>query len=871
MTLAAGTRLGSYEIVAPLGAGGMGEVYKARDTRLDRAVAIKVLPPALAADPQFRERFEREARAISALEHPNICAVYDVGTSGHTDFLVMQYLEGETVVERLAAGPLPLDEAMQHAIEVAGALDKAHSHGFIHRDLKPGNIMLARSGKRGTAQAKLLDFGLAKGVADRGLAGADVTATRPLTAQGTIVGTFQYMAPEQIEGHEADARSDIWGFGCVLYEMLTGRHAFEGKSHASLIGSIMKDEPPPIDAVQPVAPRALDHVVRRCLAKDPDDRWQHIRDARAELLWIQQGGAAEAPVATARRAPWVPWAIVALALAAIPAIVWKTITPGGAPPRPIVLSVLPPEGAIAMNAPAVSPDGARVVFVALGEDGVTRLWLRATDQGALRMLPQTDDAVYPFWSYDGTAIGFFAHGKLKITTLEGAVREIATAPLGRGGDWNADGLIIFAPEPRGGIYKVRAEGGPAEPVTRFNREEGARTHRNPVFLPGGRRFLFYAQQPGQRGLASGSIDGGEATLIAGGPAAWAEYEPSGHLVFRRGATLVAQAFDPERLTLSGEAFTIADNVEADSDQRGRSYSVSPAGVIAVLAQRSNLSVLTWVDREGSAQRTVGPAADLQGASLSRDAGRIAVSRRDPRTGRAGIWLLDALRGTGPRFSAEKDDDSLPVWSADGEWIAFRRGDGIYRKSVTSGREEELISSAGRPYPISWSDDGRYLFYVANDPARRLDLFMLPLDDRGKVGPLIATDAQESDAELSPDGRWLAFVSDQTGRREVWVQRFPSDGAVWPVSTNGGWDPSWSADGRELFYVPAGRPSIIAVPVTAGATFEQGPPKTVVTTAEQFSRFGVAPKADRFLLELAADSSAGSVTMILNWPAVLTRK
>jgi len=294
-------------------------------------------------------------------------------------------------------------------------------------------------------------------------------------------------------------------------------------------------------------------------------------------------------------------------------------------------------------------------------------------------------------------------------------------------------------------------------------------------------------------------------------------------------------------------------------------------VIAVLAQRSNLSVLTWVDREGSAQRTVGPAADLQGASLSRDAGRIAVSRRDPRTGRAGIWLLDALRGTGPRFSAEKDDDSLPVWSADGEWIAFRRGDGIYRKSVTSGREEELISSAGRPYPISWSDDGRYLFYVANDPARRLDLFMLPLDDRGKVGPLIATDAQESDAELSPDGRWLAFVSDQTGRREVWVQRFPSDGAVWPVSTNGGWDPSWSADGRELFYVPAGRPSIIAVPVTAGATFEQGPPKTVVTTAEQFSRFGVAPKADRFLLELAADSSAGSVTMILNWPAVLTRK
>jgi predicted Ser/Thr protein kinase len=608
MALAAGDRLGPYEIISPLGAGGMGEVYRARDTRLDRIVAIKVLAAELANDPQFRNRFDREARTISQLDHPHICALYDVGERDGTSFLVMQYLEGETLETRLKIGALRLDHALQYSIQIAEALDKAHRAGIVHRDLKPGNIMLTKAG------AKLLDFGLAKATGPAGArAGLSMLPTTPpgLTAQGTILGTFQYMAPEQLEAQEADTRTDIFAFGAVVYEMVTGTKAFEGKSHASLIGAILKDQPRALFNLQPLAPPALDRIVETCLAKSPDDRWQTARDLLRELKWLAEGaaeGTNGAITSTARsreRAVWVLGAVAVLAIAALVAL--ATLYFRRTVPEPVVtrLDVVTPPTSEAFSF-ALSPDGRRLAFVANGDKG-SQLWLRPLDQVRAQPLAGTEGAIYPFWAPDGRAIGFFADGKLKrIDFTGGALQVLADAPYPRGGTWNADGVIVFGPSGADALLRVAATGGTTAPVTRLAPGQGS--HRWPQFLPDGRRFVFLMAtgQPQTQGVYLGSLDGGEPIRVMPAETA-AVYAAPGYLLLVSQGVLAAYPFDAARATVANEPMPVAQVVGTDDGEFHSAFSVSAAGVLAHRAGAGVRRQLVWVDRTGKMLGGVRPA------------------------------------------------------------------------------------------------------------------------------------------------------------------------------------------------------------------------------------------------------------------------
>src|SRR5262245_16567428 len=632
MALSAGTRLGPYENLAPLGAGGMGEVYRSRDTRLDRIVAIKVLPEALAADPQGRERFEREARTISQLTHPHICTLHDVGNVDGIEFLVMEYLEGETLAARLErGGALKVEEAVAIALDVASALDAAHRLGIVHRDLKPGNVMLTKSG------AKLLDFGLAKsfGAAIQGRAGIGLTGvpTTPanLTAQGAIVGTFFYMAPEQLEGEDADARTDIFAFGCVLYEMVTGRKAFTGKSHASLISAIMSTTPAPIASVQPLAPPGLDRIVQTCLAKDPDDRWQSARDLLRELKWVAEGTpissspASAAAVATPRRFARL-WSIAAVlfgattvALTLYLIYVLRSIPPPSAvrftvsPPEKIELDVPGRIAGLGSNGGSVSPDGRRLALTMRDASGKVTLWIRSLDSLLAQQLPATDGAEMPFWAPDSRNLGFFAEGKLKrIDVTGGPPQTLCDAPSGRGGTWNRDGVIVFAPNITTPLYRVAASGG--EPVALTKIQTGQQGHRFPWFLPDGRHFLFRLSRPipSSRSILVGSLDSNETIGLTTADSSTAY--AGGYLLFSRQGTLIAQAFDSDKLRLTGETFPVADRVATSSLGGAAAFSVSENGVLTYRQGDAiaDEQVLTWVDRTGKTVGTVGSPVRIRG-------------------------------------------------------------------------------------------------------------------------------------------------------------------------------------------------------------------------------------------------------------------
>ena len=598
MTLTAGTKLGPYEIVAPLGAGGMGEVYRARDTRLERDVALKVLAPALTADPDLRERFDREARAISQLSHPHICTLHDVGEQGGTAFLVMELLGGETLSARLAKGALPIDEALAIAIQIADALDTAHRRGIVHRDLTPGNVMLNKG------SAKLLDFGLAKASAPAiGGAGQSMLPTTPahLTVQGAILGTFQYMSPEQLEGQEADARSDIFAFGAVLYEMLTGRKAFDGKSQASLIAAIIRSETPPVSHVRPVAPAALDRIIATCLAKDPDDRWQSARDLMRELRWVAESAPSPAaPRAVRSRA--LPWAVAVTLGVALIAVVLTTTRAREKLVDPAVtrLSLTPPEKSKFLRTPpAISPDGRRVVFAATTDDGKSQLWIRSLESLIAQPLADTDNAIFPFWSPDNTSVGFFAAGKLRRMNVSGGpVTTLADAPAGRGGTWSPAGIIVFAPTIYSGLYQIAASGGPVTPAVHFDPQAPPR--KFPCFLPDGRHFLYLYGAGGrdQQTIRIGSVDSPEDDRILVTDADGSAVYSQGHLLFVRGTTLVARQFDVSRLELAGEEVPVAEHVGGTSYSQSWMFSVSSSGVLAYLSAGGADQQLTWVDRAG---------------------------------------------------------------------------------------------------------------------------------------------------------------------------------------------------------------------------------------------------------------------------------
>jgi eukaryotic-like serine/threonine-protein kinase len=887
--LAPGTRLGPYEIVSCLGAGGMGEVYRALDTRLGRAVAIKILPTALAHDSQFRERFDREARTISRLTHPHICTLYDVGEHDGTAFLAMELIEGETLAARLERGALPIEQALAVAIDIGSALDTAHRSGIVHRDLKPGNIMLARSGP------KLLDFGLAKSAA-----AVQSTATAPtaaaITAHGTMLGTFQYMAPEQIEGRDADTRSDIFAFGCVLYEMLTGHRAFAGKSEASLIGAIMHASPPSVSAAVPVSPPELDRLVQTCLAKDPEDRWQDLRDPLRELKWIQTARLAPRVTATGsfkgagvRSRTIVAIAgVVALAIGVGGFLVTRSRVTPAVPAwadGPITLTIDIPEGTAPPNEqgvtspPAVSPDGRMVAWVGRGREG-PRIWIRRLDETTSRALPGTEGASYPFWSPDSRALGFFAQATLKRTSVAGgSIQALAATPLvALGGTWNAQDVIVFST--RYGLYQIPAGGGSLTQVAALDRSRQENSLRFPQFLPDGRHFLYVARsgRPEQNAAYVGSLDGKPVRLFP--TMSNVIYAPPGYLLFVRDRTLVARRFDPATLAVGAETIDVAPNVGGNSITVVGFMSVSTNGVLAYTSTPPPQQTLRWFDRQGRPLDSLIEGVAVDQFRISPDGRRVVAAIIDASAGTRSLWMYEAGRPP-VRLTFAGTHDWEPVWSPDGTRVAFgsyRDGPlNIYIKPVSGTGPDEplLLSDDQKDLNGDWSMDGKYLAYNLILDTNRSDVMVMPLTGTARTPvPIAATAAQENRARFSPDTRWIAYDSDESGRTEVYVQPFPPTGGKWQVSPAGGLHPVWRRDGRELFYLGSNN-TLMAREVRAAATFELGPPQRLFQTDLSLSAAGagydVSIDGKSFLV---ADRTPGGpvqpITVVLNWPALLKR-
>jgi len=877
MPLSQGTRLGPYEIVTPLGAGGMGEVYKARDTRLDRTVAIKVLPPHVGGDPSFRQRFEREAKTISSLDHPHICALYDIGQEQGTHFLVMQYLDGETLAERLAKGPLPLDQALKHAREIADALDKAHRQGIVHRDLKPGNVMLTKAG------AKLLDFGLAKlaGVAVPAT-GATMTGVGPVTAEGTIVGTLQYMAPEQLEGKEADARSDIWAFGCVLYEMVTGRCAFESRSQASLMAAILEHEPVAVSQVVTVAPNALDHVIGRCLAKDPDERWASVHDVLLELKWIADGAARTQPADSREPAPirvwrsWTAWLAVPILLLAGAALATLVLRRGSDPqplPLPVRFTIAPPTSNRFFDAPhlmSVSPDGRYVAFSARGSDSSVRLWLRPID--SLTARPISDSGGMPFWSPDSRYIAFMAAGTLKKVDLQGG-RPTTLAQAASGGSWSADGTILFTRA--GALYQVPAAGGEARQVTTLDATREETAHLTPAFLPDGRRFIFQvrSRKPEHQGLYVGSLDSAERTRIS--DAASSVAYASGYVLFARQRTLMAQRIDERTGRITGEPITVAASVQQNPENGYAAFSVSRSGILAYRESTVPGAQLTLVDRTG-AETAVGPPMDMQGFDVSPDGRYIVAAGRLSVDAPGNLHLIDSTRGVSTPLTAAREGEWFmdPVWAPDGRTVAYTKWkDGktiVASRPAFGGAERTLFVDKDPAYLEDWSRDGKYIAVTVSGGGHRG--FVVPV---GGGEPLAVGQSSRyfDEMSFSPDGRWLAYDSNESDRSDVYVVPLPPTGERWQVSPSGGVQPRWRANGRELTYLaPDGR--IMVTPIMSGPRFEAGVPQPLLKTrVDQPSAFEeqyrMLPDGQRFLVKLPV-SQDQPLTVVLNWLSAIAK-
>jgi len=917
VTLTGGTRLGPYEIVAPLGSGGMGEVYRGRDTRLDRTVAIKVLAASLAADPQLRERFDREARAISALNHPHICTLYDVGHQDGVDFLVLEYLEGETLADRMGRSedrPLPPDEALRYAIQIADALDKAHRSGIVHRDLKPANVFLVRgAGASASRSAKLLDFGLAKTAAPViATSGLSMLPTTPpaLTAQGTILGTFQYMAPEQIEGLEADARTDIFAFGAVLFEMLTGRPGFEGKTRAQLLGAILKDEPPQASTLQPRVPRSLDRIVSTCLAKDPDDRWQTARDLLRELRWASDSGtenaATSAGASSAKsgrylRRTGVAWAVAAgLGIALVVAsVVLVRHFREDAPAAEVLQFTIPtPENAQLTGPPgngtgaaaqlAISPDGRQVAFV-VGAQNTYTLWLRPIATLAARQIPGTEGASFPFWSPDSRYVGFFAGGKLKKVQASGGPPTIlCDAPAGRGGTWSRENVIVFSPDPTSVLQRVSGAGGVPAAVSVLDTTYGETSHRWPSFLPDGHHFLYTGSigpccPPSKAGrIKIGALDNKDTVTLF-----QADSSPaygSGHVLFTREGTLMAQRFDPGSHRLMGaDAFPVVERVAGEGSRYG-SFSVSESGVLVyVRGGVSGSAQLIWLDRTGTRLGTLGDPGSYLSVALSPDERRVAVSVLGGTPRNADIWTIDVGRGISSRLTFDPASEISAVWSPDGARIAFERpsSEPSLRVKLASGTvtDEPLLTlakQANSPFPDDWSSDGRFIAYEINTGSGG-DVWILPLAGDRKPFPFVQGLHSSNRAVFAPDTHWIAYGSDESGLSQVYVQPFPATGLRIQVSKDGGTQPRWRGDGRELFFLRLDG-TMMAAPIEAKPEFQSGSPQALfaslnlVTSASSGRRqYAVTRDGKRFLVITPDQSPFGSpLNIVVNWLAAVPK-
>jgi Tol biopolymer transport system component len=877
--------------VAPLGVGGMGEVYRARDTRLERTVAIKILPTELSADAVRKQRFEREAKIISGLNHPNICVLHDVGSQDGVDYLVMECVEGETLAKRLEKGPLPLEQVLKYGAQIADALDRAHRAGIVHRDLKPGNIMLTATG------VKLLDFGLAKpveGVASGLTLSMAAVRSSPVTQEGTIVGTFQYMSPEQVEGKEVDGRSDIFSLGAVLYEMLTGQRAFEGRSQLSVASAILEKEPAPISAVKPLTPATLDHTIRRCLAKDPEERWQTARDLAQELKWIPQSGsqAGMPSVAPFRSKASLGWGLAALAalIAVFLGILFVRRRP--APERVVRAYILPPQktwfsSVGIMGAPlTVSPDGRRFVFGATEETGKQQLWVQSIDSVTAQPLPGTQGGTWPFWSPDGRSIGFFSDGKLKkMDASGGPVETLCEAEFARGGAWSTDGTILFA-STFSPLYRVSESGGKPISVTKLDGSRHEMSHRWPYFLPDGQTFIFFA--PGdQPGIYAGKL-GSQETKFLLATDSNAAYASPGYLLFWRDGSLMAQPLDTHRLQLDGRAEVVADHIMYSGGQSFGVFSVSQTGVLAVRTGGIAGTQLYWFDRNGKQLQLQDTENGVAfGPRLSPDEHKLSVLVGTARYRQRDIWILDLSRGVRTRFTFESVAEANPmsagantVWSPDGTQIAFsanRQGHmKMYSKQFGgAGEERVLLEDGWRNYPNSWSPDGRFLAYQQVDEKHenKSQIWILPLFGDRQPFAFLKSSFSMFGAEFSPDGRWLAYTSNESGTFQVNVAAFPGAETKLQVSLAGGMSAKWRSDGKELFYMDlAGR--LMKVDVKSiGGKLELGAPQILfqtVASSPGVRPFDVTKSGDRFIFNTTEDVNPNPAILTVNWDAELKK-
>jgi eukaryotic-like serine/threonine-protein kinase len=886
MSLTPGLKLGPYEIVSPLGAGGMGEVYRARDTRLDRTVAIKVLPAHFSQDPSRRQRLEREARIISSMNHPHICALYDIGRQDGVDYLVLEFLEGEVLADRLERGRIPPEQVIRYGIEIADALDKAHRQGVTHRDLKPGNIMLTKSG------VKLLDFGLAKASrplipspspqAGPGEGPTVATASLDLTAEGTLLGTLHYLAPEQLEGKEADARSDVFALGVLLYEMATGRQAFAGKTPASVIAAILEREPEPITASQPLAPPALDRLVKTCLAKDPEDRWQTAHDVKLQLQWLAEAGSqadAPSPVTARRRArEYLAWAAAGVAI--LTALLLARAYFRREMPQPVQLmrsSLLPPPNfPFAPYNFAVSPDGTRLAFVTVGPDGKDTLWVRTLSAGGAQQLNGTDGAMFPFWSPDSRRIGFFAEGKLKtVDIIGGAVANLCQAPpVGNGGTWNGDGTIVFAPTIAGSLYRVPASGGVPTPVTRLGHQGSGQTHRWPFFLPDGKHFLYFAdwtapQGTHGKGIYVGSLDSQEPKLISSELSGTVVYA-SGNLLYLRDRSLMAQPFSVDRLETTGPPVPIAQQeVENTISFWQSGFSVSQNGVLLFQSAADTPSRLVWFDSSGKELEQL-PEGGYRDPCLSPDGRFLAVASDDEHNGKYFVRVYDLARGISTRLS-DTVILGTPIWSRDGKTITYTTlsaGQGGTIEEIASdgsGPAQVLLKGANLLFANDWSPDGHLVFMDFTKGFPYLGVYSAGNRHVTQV-------AGSGDAQFSRDGKWITYTLGSVGGGtiDIFIQPFPGPGRRIQISNAGGAQPRWSRDGRQIFYIQLDR-KLMAVsfdPLKGSASVPRMLFQTRIIAPNYAAfQYDVSPDG-RFLINSFPSNSSSPLTLLTGWTAIL---